>query len=126
MQETRRKRGGFDPCIRKISWRRKRQPTPVQSHGQRSLVGYIPLGCRELNVTKHTYIRARACAHTHTHTHRANTLLLDRRAGKGANERKIGSSMWKTILLWLLTRKSFHLSSGSHPRPFLRQPSLYV
>ena len=34
----------FDPWVRKISWRRKWQPTPVflpgKSHGQRNLVGY--------------------------------------------------------------------------------------
>ena len=37
---------GFDPWVRKISWRRARQPTPVfllrEFHGQRSLVGYSP------------------------------------------------------------------------------------
>ena len=36
----------FDPWVRKISWRRKWQPTAVflcgKSHGQRSLEGYIP------------------------------------------------------------------------------------
>ena len=36
------------PCIRKISWRSKWQPTPVfllrKSHGQRSLIGYSPRG----------------------------------------------------------------------------------
>ena len=36
--------------VRKIPWRRKWQPTPVflpgKSHGQRSLVGYSPWGCR--------------------------------------------------------------------------------
>ena len=36
----------LDPWIRKISWRRKWQPTPVflpgKSHGQRSLAGYSP------------------------------------------------------------------------------------
>ena len=35
------RRCGFDPCVRKIPWRRKWQPTPVflpgESHGQRSL-----------------------------------------------------------------------------------------
>ena len=35
------KRRGFNPCVRKIPWRRKWQPTPVflpgKSHGQRSL-----------------------------------------------------------------------------------------
>ena len=34
----------FDPCVRKIPWRRKWQPTPVfllrKSHRQRSLAGY--------------------------------------------------------------------------------------
>ena len=47
-------RRGLDPWVRKILWRRKWQPTPVESHGQnpkdripgeshgqRSLVGYI-------------------------------------------------------------------------------------
>ena len=36
----------FNLWVRKISWRRKWQPTPVllpgKSHGQRSLVGYSP------------------------------------------------------------------------------------
>ena len=40
------KRCRFDPWVRKIPWRRKRQPTPVflpgKSHGQRSLAGYSP------------------------------------------------------------------------------------
>ena len=38
-----------------IPWRRKWQPTPVflpgESHGQRSLVGYSPEGCKELDTT---------------------------------------------------------------------------
>ena len=38
----------FDPCVKKILWRRKWQPTlvflPGKSHGQRSLVGYTPWG----------------------------------------------------------------------------------
>ena len=41
---------GFDPWVGKILWRRAWQPTPVflpeESHGQRSLVGYSPWGCR--------------------------------------------------------------------------------
>ena len=39
-----------DSWVRKIPWRRKRQPTPVvlpgESHGQRSLAGYSPWGCK--------------------------------------------------------------------------------
>ena len=43
-------RCGFYSWVRKISWRRKWQPTPVffpgESHGQRSLAGYSPWGHR--------------------------------------------------------------------------------
>ena len=59
MQETEEMQ--FDPWVRKISWRRAWQPTPVflsgKSHGQRSLVGYSPWGHKESDmteVTKHT------------------------------------------------------------------------
>ena len=41
---------GFDPWVGKILWRIKWQSTtiflPGKSHGQRSLVGYSPLGCK--------------------------------------------------------------------------------
>ena len=44
------KRRRFDPWVRKIPWRRARQPTPVflpgESHGQRSLVDYSLWGHR--------------------------------------------------------------------------------
>ena len=44
-------RPGFDPWVGKIPWRRKWQSTPAllpgKSHGQRSLVGYSPWGCKE-------------------------------------------------------------------------------
>ena len=44
------RRRGFGPWIRKISWREAWQPTPVllpgESHGQKSLAGYSPWGCR--------------------------------------------------------------------------------
>ena len=40
----------------KIPWRRKWQPTPVflpgKFHGQESLVGYSPWGCKELDTTE--------------------------------------------------------------------------
>ena len=42
------RRRGFEPWVRKTSWRRKWQPTavflPGESHGQRSLGGYSPWG----------------------------------------------------------------------------------
>ena len=41
-------RPGYNPCVGKIPWSRKWQPTPVflpeKSDGQRSLVGYRPQG----------------------------------------------------------------------------------
>ena len=43
---------GFDPWVGKIPWRRERLPTPLfwpgESHGQRRLVGYSPLGCKRV------------------------------------------------------------------------------
>ena len=54
---------GFVPWVKKISWRRKWQPTPVvspgKSHGQRRLAGYSPWGPKESDMTEHT--------HTHIH-----------------------------------------------------------
>ena len=39
-----------------MPWRREWQPTPVflpgESHGQRSLVGYSPWGCKESDTTE--------------------------------------------------------------------------
>jgi len=50
------RRHRFNPRVGKIPWRRKWQPTlaslPGKSHGQRSLAGYSPWGCKESNMTK--------------------------------------------------------------------------
>ena len=47
-----------DPWVGKIPFRRAWQPTPVllpgESHGQRSLVGYRPLGRKESDTTEMT------------------------------------------------------------------------
>ena len=54
-------RHGFSPWIGKIPWRRAWQPTPVvlpgEFHGLKSLVGYSPQGCQELDTTKHIHHR---------------------------------------------------------------------
>ena len=54
-QHTRRERRGFDPCVRKIPWRRKWQLTPEllpgKSRGQRSLAGCSPWGHRDSDTT---------------------------------------------------------------------------
>ena len=50
------RRCGFGSWVGKILLRRKWQPTPVflpgESHGQRSLVGYSPWGCKESDTTE--------------------------------------------------------------------------
>ena len=49
----------FNPWVRKISWRRKRQYIPVfspgKSHGERNLAGYSPWGHKGLDMTEHTH-----------------------------------------------------------------------
>ena len=49
-------RNGLDPWVRTLPWRRAWQPTPAfwpgESHGQKSLAGYSPWGCRELDTTE--------------------------------------------------------------------------
>ena len=58
----------LDPWVGHIPWRRAWQPTPLfltgESHGQGSLVGYNPRGCKELDMTEqltHTYIVLAQC-----------------------------------------------------------------
>jgi len=50
------RRSRFNPWVRKISWRKKWQPTsvflPRKSHGWWNLVSYSPLGCKESNTTE--------------------------------------------------------------------------
>ena len=58
---------GSDPWFRseKIPWSRKWQPTPVFLpgivHGQRSLAGYTPWSCKELDTTEHTFMPHTKC-----------------------------------------------------------------
>ena len=51
------RRSRFNPWVGEIPWSRKQQPTleflPEKSHGQRSMVGYRPWGCKELDTTEH-------------------------------------------------------------------------
>ena len=62
------KRHRFDPLVGKIPRRRAWQPTPVflpgEFHGQRSLVGYGPQGCKESNAR--TQVQVYFNTHTHT------------------------------------------------------------
>ena len=50
------RRHRFNPCVGKIPWRRKWQPTPVflpgESHGRRNLAGYSLWGLKESDMTE--------------------------------------------------------------------------
>ena len=54
----RQKKCEFDPWIRKLPWRRVWQPTsvflPGDSHGQKSLAGYLSWGQKALDTTEET------------------------------------------------------------------------
>ena len=58
LQGRRLRRLEFDPCVGKILWRRKGQPTPVflpeKFHGQQSLMVYSPYHRKESDMTEAT------------------------------------------------------------------------
>ena len=64
------KRFRLDLWVWKILWKRAWQPNPVflpgKSNGQKSLVGYSPQGCKELDLTKMTQ---HACTHVALEEH---------------------------------------------------------
>ena len=104
----RHKRHGFDPWIRKIPWRRTRQPTPVflpgKSHGQRSLVGYSPRGHKELDMGE--------SLSTHTNVKSAATGKLKRKGGA------------KLVLMYRLEIQIQTLGPAAGPSRTGRQPGL--
>ena len=65
----RHKRCGFYPWIGKNPWRWAWQPTlvflPGESHGQSSLVGYSPKGCKESDTTEATKQARMTCSLIH-------------------------------------------------------------
>ena len=64
-QCRRHQRQELDPWVGKIHCSRKWQPTlvflPKKFQGQRSLSGYSPWGCRELDMTEHTCTAHSTC-----------------------------------------------------------------
>ena len=65
---------GSIPGLGRFPGSRKWQPAPVfvpgKFHGQRSLAGYSPWGCRDWNMAE------RLTTHTHTHTHSVLSLFV--------------------------------------------------
>ena len=106
------KRHRFDPWVGKIPWGRKWHPTPVflrgESYGQKSLVGYSPWSCKELDMTEQLSM--------HTNTEIPNTFSLKKKENSSdrLNE-KTAKIKWPK--LWS--------SRNSHLKNFGWYPNLY-
>ena len=91
------KRNRFNPWVGKAPWRRAWQPTPVflpgESHGLRSLMGYSPQSCKELDMTEVTWHASTMCL--------VNLLNFRIQCVVGL------------LLTWLLQYFSFYVGSGS-------------
>ena len=86
-QCRRTKRPRFDPWVGKSPWRKQQHPTPVllagKSHGQSSLVGYSPRGCKVSHVTRVTSHTAPFRASKCYTRYRASALSGPWRSGAG-------------------------------------------
>ena len=106
------RRHKFHPWVRKISWRRKWQPTsvflPGKFHGQRSLVGYSPGGRKELDMTEISLAPAPRLPHV---------MLSNILSGK-ISEMVLaltdhsGETTWKGQLVWRPHTTSYKLLIG--------------
>ena len=69
------RRFSLNPWVTKIPWRRKWQPIPVllpgKSHGQKSLVGYCPWGCKRV---RHNLATCCCCSVAQSYPALCNTL----------------------------------------------------
>ena len=101
--------------------RRKRQPTPVflpgESHGRKSLAGYGPWACKELDTTEHTHTHACAHTRTHTHTHTHTHTCKGRYVAREFMQRNAGGSvriMFRQQRLFLLSPRSMAEALSSY------------
>ena len=105
----------FDRWIETIPWRTAWQPIPVflprESHGQRSLVGYSPWGCKESEATEMT-------EHPHSREACYENWSLDAISEKKSEAGKA----WSNIK-WVFSN-SFTISSFICRRLFIRHDCL--
>ena len=84
------KRPGIHPWVGKIPWRRKWQPIPAflpgKSHGQRSLVGYSPWGCKRIGHDLATTPQFTLCA--------CSEALSEEGAGATLQEERVLFPLW--------------------------------
>ena len=89
--------------VGKIPWRRAWQPTPVflpgEFHGQRSLAGGSPWGCKQSDTTEQLSVRLCVHTRTHTHTHAHTHAHTHRWLGQ--------KNLFKQRTKWFRQRKDF-------------------
>ena len=113
-QSRKCKRRGSNPWVGKIPWRRKLQPTPVflpgESYGQRSLVGYSPRSCKDLDTAAwlsmhQTEIWREQKKNLHLHGEKTSSSRDLRKSGKNSwgnvegGEKVIEVAVWKKTTL---------------------------
>ena len=93
-------------------WRRKWQPTlvflPGKFHGQRSLMGYSPWGCKEWDMTEHTHIHRKPFAESLTRQ--------SHEQGEGGSDGKIWVARSSANVKWFCIHhinNSLHISRNS-------------
>ena len=118
----RHKRCGLDPWAGKIPWRRKWQPTPVFLPGkflrQRSLMGYSPRDCNQIELSARTHMTLQHPNQSPNATVPAGTLSQGHKNWLLAHERGWLSLSWPPVLTSspVLTNSilcSFCLMSGN-------------
>ena len=117
-------RCGFVPWVGKIPWKRKWQPTqvflPGESHGGRSLVGYSPWGCKELDMTELLHFHFALMAdRMKNHSHRKWIKLITWTAAL-SNSMKLWAMLCRaTQVRWIMVKSSDKMwfTGGGNGKP---------
>ena len=105
------------------TWRRKWQPTPVllpgKSHGWRSLVGYSPWGCKELDTTERLHFHFSLSCTGEGNGNPLQYSCLENPSDGGVWWAAIyGVAQSQTLLKWLSSSSSWD-TGGSHIKVLL-------
>ena len=98
---------GLIPALGRFPWRRERLPTPVslpgESHGQRSLAGHSPRGCKESGRTEWYHFHLASQVAPVVKKPPASAGDTDSIAGSGRSP-SVNRKMWNIISLYLQHR----------------------
>ena len=102
------------------NWSRKWQHIliflPGKSHGQRSLVGYSPWGCKGSDMTEHV------CTHTHTHAHTHTYVTVCICYSQTPSPSlPYPTPSWQSQICALYLRSTYIVWFGSHINPMMQE-----